>query len=64
MKAILPEGLKGGPQPLTADEPKTEYSARQLDPIVAGILAQETIEVQRAAVAILTLLKSIARSRE
>jgi transcriptional regulator with XRE-family HTH domain len=34
----------------------------QLDPIVAGMLAQEPIEVQRAVIAILTILKSITRS--
>jgi len=35
---------------------------RQLDPIVAGMLAQETIEVQRAVIVVLTILKSITRS--
>jgi transcriptional regulator with XRE-family HTH domain len=35
---------------------------RQLDPIVARMLAQEPIEVQRAVIVILTILKSITRS--
>lgn len=33
-----------------------------LDPYVAKVLAQEPVEVQRAAIAILTVLKSLARS--
>jgi len=37
-------------------------NTRQLDPIVAGMLAQETIEVQRAVIVVLTILKSITRS--
>jgi hypothetical protein len=32
----------------------------RLDPLVAGMLAQETPEVQRAVVAILSLIKSIS----
>jgi len=43
-------------------EAGTEYSGRQLDPYVAGVLAQEPVDVQRAIVGILTILKSIARS--
>ncbi len=50
------------PQPSTADETKTDV--RQLDPIVARFLAQEPVEIQRAVVAILSVLKSIARSLE
>ena len=37
-------------------------TARQLDPLVAKVLAQEPTEVQRAVIAILTMLKSIAKS--
>jgi len=33
-----------------------------LDPYVARVLSQETVEVQRAVIGILTILKSIARS--
>ncbi|MFC1913551.1 helix-turn-helix domain-containing protein [Chloroflexota bacterium] len=33
-----------------------------LDPYVAQVLAQESVEVQRAALGILTILKSLARS--
>ena len=43
-------------------ESRREYSGRQLDPYVAGVLAQEPAEVQRAVIGILTVLKSIARS--
>jgi transcriptional regulator with XRE-family HTH domain len=49
-------------QPLTAVEIIAEKDAGQLDPVAASILAQEPIEVQRTLVAILTVLKSIARS--
>ena len=38
-----------------------EYAGGQLDPYVARVLAQEPVEVQRAVVGILTILKSIAR---
>ncbi len=37
------------------------YSGGRLDPFVARMLAQESIEVQRAVVGILSILKSIAR---
>ena len=49
------------PQPSTAAEAIGENNVRRLDPIVAKILAQEPIEVQRAVAAILTMLKSIAK---
>jgi len=49
-------------QPSTVASTMLEKNARQLDPIVASILAQEPIEVQRAVIAILTMLKSIAKS--
>ena len=52
------------PQSSTEAEPKTGNNLRQLDPIVARILAQEPVEAQRAVIAILTLLKSIAKSAE
>jgi transcriptional regulator with XRE-family HTH domain len=39
-----------------------ESNNRRLDPIVAGMLAQEPVEVQRAVIVILSILRSIARS--
>ncbi len=38
------------------------YSGGGLDPYVARVLAQEPVEMQRAIVGILTILKSIAKS--
>jgi transcriptional regulator with XRE-family HTH domain len=37
------------------------YTGRQLDPYVARMLGEETPEVQRAIIGILSLLKSVAR---
>jgi len=50
------------PQPSSLAEPRQEYSGGQLDPYVAKVLAQEPVEVQRAIIGIVTILKSIARS--
>ena len=47
--------------PGVADDRGPGYSARQLDPYVAKMLAEEPIEVQRAVIGILTMLKSVAR---
>jgi len=52
------------PRPSTAAEIIAENKVGQLDPVVARILGQEPVEVQRAVIAILTLLKSIAKSSE
>ncbi len=38
------------------------YGGERLDPYVARILAQEPVEVQRAVIGILTILKSLAKS--
>ena len=38
------------------------YSGRQLDPYVAKVLAEEPVEVQRAVIGILSMLKSVSRS--
>jgi transcriptional regulator with XRE-family HTH domain len=38
------------------------YSGGQLDPYVARVLGQESVDVQRAVIGILTILKSIAKS--
>lgn len=56
-------GYLSGPL-LTAAETRAENNAGQLDPIVARILGQEPVEVQRAVVAILTLSKNVAKSSE
>jgi transcriptional regulator with XRE-family HTH domain len=52
------------PQPPTAAESQTAGIPAQLDPIVARALAQEPIEIQRISLVILTLLKSIAKSKQ
>ena len=44
-----------------AEERVSGYGARHLDPYVAKILAEEPVEVQRAVIGILTMLKSMAR---
>jgi transcriptional regulator with XRE-family HTH domain len=44
-----------------AEESSMRYTSRQLDPYVARMLAEETPEIQRAVIGILSLLKSIAR---
>jgi len=49
------------PHPIGVAEASTEYAGGQLDPYVARVLAQEPVEVQRAVIGILTILKSIAR---
>ena len=51
-------------RPSMADEMAAESNVGRLNPMVARILAQEPVEVQRAVLAILTLLKSIAKSSE
>ena len=50
------------PQSSAMAEGRSEYVGGQLDPYVGRILAQEPVEVQRAVIGILTMLKSIARS--
>lgn len=52
------------PQSLTMVETKAESKVKQLDPIVAKALAQEPIEIQRAVLVILAVLKSVAKSLE
>jgi transcriptional regulator with XRE-family HTH domain len=42
-------------------EERVTYGEGRLDPFVARMLAQETVEVQRTVVGILTVLKSISR---
>ena len=50
------------PQPLGIAEMSPVYGNRQLDSYVAKALAEESVEVQRAVIGILSMLKSIARS--
>jgi transcriptional regulator with XRE-family HTH domain len=38
------------------------HSSGQVDPYVAGVLAMEPVEVQRTVIAILTMLKVLARA--
>jgi transcriptional regulator with XRE-family HTH domain len=47
--------------PKMADD-DTRNSSRRLDPYVARVLAGEPVEVQRAAVVIITILKSLAKN--
>ncbi len=49
--------------PEEADE-IPDYRADRIDPVVAAMMAQEPVEVQRAAIGILVTLKSIARLAE
>ncbi len=48
-------------QPPTIAEAEVGYSSGRLDPYVSKMLAQEPVEVQRAVIGILSILKSIAR---
>ena len=50
------------PRPPSVAEGREDYTGGHLDPYVAKVLAQEPVDVQRAIVGILTILKSIARS--
>lgn len=48
------------PQPPMVAEEGPKYYNERLDPYVARILAQESVEMQRAILGILSILKSIA----
>jgi len=50
------------PQATGIAEEKADYNGRQLDPYVSQILSQEPIEVQRAIIGVLSILKSIAKT--
>jgi transcriptional regulator with XRE-family HTH domain len=43
-------------------ESRPRYGGGELDPYVTRMLAQEPVDVQRAVIGILTILKSIAKS--
>lgn len=47
--------------PSIAEEREAGYGSRHLDPYVAKMLGEEPIEVQRAVIGILTILKSVAK---
>ena len=49
------------PQSPSMAEAGPGYSSGRLDPYVARVLAQEPVDVQRATLGILTLLKGVAR---
>ena len=49
-------------EPLSVAEKEPTYTGRRLDPYVASVLSQEPVEVQRAVIGILTLLKNIGKS--
>ena len=50
------------PQSSSVAETSEEYSGGQLDPYVSRVLAQEPLEVQRAIIGILNILKSLPRA--
>ena len=50
------------PQPPSIGEMESPYSGKRLDPYVARVLEQEPVDVQRAVIGILAILKSIAKS--
>ena len=52
------------PQSTMIAEKSPVYGSERLDPYVARVLAQEPVEMQRAVIGILAILKSIARSAE
>ncbi len=49
------------PQTSGVAEREPGYTGRHLDPHVAKMLAEEPVEIQRAVIGILSILKSIAR---
>jgi transcriptional regulator with XRE-family HTH domain len=50
------------PQSSTVSEMQPEYGSNRLDPYVSRVLAQEPIEIQRAVVGLLSIIKSISKS--
>lgn len=50
------------PQTPMVAEKTPPYGSERLDPYVARVLAQEPVELQRAVIGILSILKSIAKS--
>ena len=54
-------GFLSPQSPGVAEERSPGYGSRHLDSYVAKVLAEEPVEVQRAVIGILTILKSVAR---
>jgi len=54
--------LAGYLSPLGIEEESADYNGKQLDPYVNKVLSQESIEVQRTVLGILSILKSIAKA--
>lgn len=51
------------PQPdLVSEEPMAYSGSRQLDPYVSRVLAREPLEVQRAVIGIVSILKNISKT--
>ena len=50
------------PQPRRIAEESPSYSGGRVDPYVARVLAQEPVDMQRAVIGILAILKSLAKS--
>ena len=50
------------PRPRRVAEESPSYSGGRVDPYVARVLAQEPVDVQRAVIGILAILKSLAKS--
>ena len=50
------------PQAAGIAEAHLEYRGQRLDPYVAKVLGEEPVEVQRAVIGILSMLRSIAKS--
>jgi transcriptional regulator with XRE-family HTH domain len=50
------------PQSPMIAEKATPYGSERVDPYVARVLSQEPIEVQRAVVGLITILKSISKN--
>ncbi len=50
------------PQSPMIAENNPPYGNERMDPYVARVLAQEPVEIQRAVIGILTILKSISKS--
>ncbi len=50
------------PQPDTIADAPMAYNSGQVDPYVSRLLAQEPVEVQRAVIGIVSILKNMARA--
>ncbi len=50
------------PQPPDIAKTRQKYSAGELDPYVARVLAQEPVQMQRTVIGIFAILKSMAKS--